>query len=356
MAPRRRKRLDPGEFNLPAEAIRAGEFTDPSSLAARGLLKTLDAPPTVLVQFAAEHDGVICGVDEALAILKLCAEEWTDLTVHALFDGDRVEPWETVMTISGPYPAFVHLEKLVQGVLARRTRVSTGARALADAAGTKPVLLFPGRHEHLLMQRGDLIAAQAGGILLLWSDRPPALRAVVPALALVPHSLIAAMGGDTVGAARAFTDAVLPRKLSLVVPVDFENDAVKTSVEVAQALEDRLWGVWLGTPDHLVDKSIIPVMGTFPPTGVPPELVWNVRNALDGEGLGDVRILVAGGLGAERIRSFDEQGVPVDAYGVGSTTFVARSAFAADVVKVNGVDMARAGRAVKGNPRMERVR
>ena len=355
MSPRRRKRLDPSVFNIPADAIRAGEFTDPASLGARGLLQKLEKPPAVILQVAAEHPGVVSGVDEALAVLKLCAEEWSDLTVHALFDGDRVEPWETVLTIEGPYPAFAHLEKLVQGVLARRTRVSTGASALVEAAGTKPVLLFPGRHDHLLMQQGDLIAAQSGGVLLLWSDRPPALRAVVPALALVPHSFIAAMGGDTTEAAVAFTEAARP-KLSLVVPVDFQNDAVGTSVQVAQALEGRLWGVWLGTPDHLVDKSIIPVMGTFPPTGVPPELAWNVRNALDAEGYGDVKILLAGGLGAERIRWLEEEGVPVDAYGVGSTTFVARSAFAADIVKVNGRALARAGRALKENSRMERVK
>lgn len=355
MTGRRRKRLDPSIFNLPADAIRAGEFTDPSSLAARSLLQKQAPPQVVVLQVAAEHPGVVAGVDEALAILKLCADDWGALRVHALFDGDRVEAWEPVLRVEGPYAMFAHLEKLMQGVLARRTRVSTGARELADAAGTKPVLLFPGRHDHLLMQRGDLIAAQAGGVLLLWSDRPPALRAVVPALALVPHSFIATMGGSTVDAATAFMEAVRP-KLSLVVPVDFDNDAVGTSVQLANALQERLWGVWLGTPDHLVDKSIIPLMGTFPPTGVNPQLVWNVRNALDAEGFGDVKILVAGGMGAERIREYEEEGVPVDAYGVGSTTFVARSAFAADIVSVNGTAVARAGRGARDNSRMERVR
>jgi nicotinate phosphoribosyltransferase len=353
--PRRRKRLDPSVFNLPVDAIRAGEFTDPASMAARENLLKLAESPNVTLQVAAEHGGVVAGVDEALAILKQCADDWSALSVQAMFDGDLVEPWETVMTIEGPYAGFAHLEKLVQGVLARRTRVATGARALSEAARIKPVLLFPGRHDHLLMQSGDLIAAQAGGVLLLWSDRPPALRAVVPALALVPHSYIAAMGGVTTDATRAFADTIKPR-LSLIVPVDFENDAVGTSVAVARALEDRLWGVWLGTPDHLVDRSIIPMMGTFHPTGVNDQLVWNVRNALDAEGYGDVKILVAGGLGADRIRQYEEEGVPIDAYGVGSTTFAARAAFAADIVKVNGSEIARAGRSWNPNSRMERVK
>ena len=53
------------------------------------------------------------GMDEAIAILKLCAEDWDALTVHALHDGDRIEPWETAMTIEGDYTAFAHLETRV---------------------------------------------------------------------------------------------------------------------------------------------------------------------------------------------------------------------------------------------------
>ena len=354
MAGRRRKRIDPAVFQLPVEAIRNGEFSDPSSRRARDLLSR-EPQPTVLLQFAAEHEGVVGGVDEAIAILRLGAPDWNELSVQALFDGDRVESWETVMTVEGPYTSVAHLEKLCVGVLARRTRVCTGARLLADAARSKPILLFPGRHDHYLMHPGDLMAAQVGGVILLWGDRPAALRAVVPPLALVVHSFIAAIGGSTSDAARRFAEAREPRT-GIVVPVDFENDAVHTSVEVASALEGRLWGVWLGTPDTLVDRSIIPEMGTFPPTGVNPQLVWNVRNALDAEGYGEVKILVAGGLTAERIFAYEEDGVPVDAYGIGSTGLSARAAFAADIVLVDGKPVARAGRALRPNSRMERVK
>ena len=42
------------------------------------------------------------------------------------------------------------------------------------------------------------------------------------------------------------------------MPVDYENDAVRTALDVARALEGRLWGVQLATPENLVDASIIP--------------------------------------------------------------------------------------------------
>ena len=59
------------------------------------------------------------GIDEAIAILKECAVEWSELKVWALYDGDEVQPWETVLLIEGPYDAFAHLETLYLGVLSR---------------------------------------------------------------------------------------------------------------------------------------------------------------------------------------------------------------------------------------------
>ena len=83
--------------------------------------------------------------------------------------------------------------------------------------------------------------------------------------------------------------------MQLVVPVDYDNDAVGTALVVARALEGQLWGVQLATSENLVDVIDLPAMGTFPPTGVESQLVWNVRNALDAEGFGDIKILASSG-------------------------------------------------------------
>ena len=93
----------------------------------------------------------------------------------------------------------------------------------------------------------------------------------------------------------------------------------------------------------MVDKSMLPQMGSFKPTGVNAQLVWNVRNALDTEGFGDVKIVVSGGFDAARITDFEEDGVPVDAYGVGAALYEGRFDFTADIVQVNGKPQAKAG-------------
>ncbi len=142
---------------------------------------------------------------------------------------------------------------------------------------------------------------------------------------------------------------------NLVALVDFDNDCIGTSLECARALGSRLWGVRFDTSEMLVDKSIIPRMGTFRPTGVGPELVFMAREALDREGFQHVKIIVSGGFDAERISQFEAQKVPVDAYGVGSSLMQGSNDFTADIVRVNKKDLAKVGRRFITNPRMKKI-
>jgi nicotinate phosphoribosyltransferase len=308
-----------------------------------------------LMQVCGKAHAFLGGIDEAIAILKLCATSWDQLAVHALYDGDEIEPWETVLTIEGPYDAFAHLETLYLGVLARRTRVGTNTRLVVEAARPKDVMFFPARHDHWLVQTGDGYAAHIAGAIGVSTDAQASWWGS-EGIGTVPHAIIAAYGGDTVLASRKFAD-YMPEHVRLITLVDFANDCVGTSLAVARALGKRLYGVRLDTSETMVDKSIIPQMGRFNPTGVNPQLVWNVRRALDREGFQYVKIVVSGGFEVEKIRHFEELGVPVDTYGVGSSLFrgPGRFDFTADVVKVDGQPLAKVGREARGNARLERV-
>ena len=142
----RRKRLDPSIFNLPIEKMQAGYYSDKYFVRAREVLLADDHHPSVLMQVFSKAHAYLGGIDEAIAILKLCSHSWTDLTVRALYDGDAINPWETVLTIEGPYNAFAHLETLYVGVLARRTRVGTNTRLVVDGTTIgwcRPVTAMP---------------------------------------------------------------------------------------------------------------------------------------------------------------------------------------------------------------------
>lgn len=349
----RRPRLDPEIFNLPVEKMRAGYYSDKYFVRAREILLADRHRPRVTMQVFGKQHAFLGGIDEAIAILKLCATEWDALEVHALYDGDEIEPWETVLLIEGPYDAFAHLETLYLGVLSRRTRVGTNTRQVVAAAAPKEVMFFPARHDHWLVQTGDGYAAHIAGAIGVSTDAQASWWGS-EGVGTVPHALIAAYGGDTVLATRKFAEHIGP-EIRLVTLVDFENDAVRTSLEVARALDGRLYGVRLDTSEMMVDRSVVPQMGRFRPTGVNPQLVWNVRRALDQAGFPDVRIIASGGFTVEKIEMFEREGVPVDAYGVGSSLFQGRFDFTADVVRLEGRPTAKVGREYRPNPRLERV-
>jgi nicotinate phosphoribosyltransferase len=348
-----RKRLDPEIFNLPVAKMRAGYYSDKYFVRSREILLADRYRPRVTMQVFGKAAAFLGGVDEAIAILKLCAIDWSELEVHALYDGDEVEPWETVLLIEGPYDAFAHLETLYLGVLARRTRVATNTHRVVEAAAPKEVLFFPARHDHWLVQTGDGYAAHVAGAIGVSTDAQASWWGS-EGVGTVPHAIIAAYGGDTVLATRKFAEHLGP-DVKLISLVDFENDCVGTSLDVARALGDRLYGVRLDTSETLVDQSLWDQMGYFKPTGVNPQLVRNVRHALDTEGFNQVRIFVSGGFTVEKIRDFERERVPVDGYGVGSSLFQGRFDFTADVVLLDGKPMAKVGREYRPNPRLERV-
>ena len=355
---RARDRLDPEVFDLPVEKMRAGYYTDAYFNHARATLLQDGRQPRVVMQLFQKKDAFLGGMDEAIAILKLCSHDWDALTVHALYDGDTIEPWETVMTIEGDYTLFAHLETLYLGVLARRTLITTNTVHVLEAGNGKPIIFMPARHDHHRVQTGDGYAAYVAGRVVgapigvttdeqasWWGGR---------GIGTVPHSLIASYGGNTVLAATKFAEWA-SEDVNITVLVDFENNSVETALAVARALGPRLWGVRLDTSETLVDRSLWHELGDFKPTGVNERLVRNVRDALDSDGFEQVRIVASGGFTIEKIREFEDKSVPVDAYGVGSSLIRGSNDFTADVVLTDGRPSAKVGRRYKPNPRLEVV-
>jgi nicotinate phosphoribosyltransferase len=351
-------RLPPEVFDLPVEKMREGYYTDAYFNHTRDTLLQDGRHPRVVMQVFQRNRAMVGGTDEAIAILKLCSEDWEALTVHALHDGDRVEPWETVMTIEGDYTLFAHLETVYLGVLTRRTLITTNTARVVEAANGKPIIFMPARHDHHRVQTGDGYAAYVAGAMIgaeigvtsdaqasWWGGR---------GVGTVPHALIASYGGNTVLAATKFAEWA-PEDMNVVVLVDFENDSVRTALEVARALGPRLWGVRLDTSGQLVDRSLWGEMGDFDPRGVNERLVRKVRDALDADGFERVKIVVSGGFTVERITAFEDAGVPVDAYGVGSSLLRGSNDFTADVVMVDGRPGGKVGRELRPNPRLGRV-
>lgn len=360
-----RERLAPETFRLPVEKIRESYYSDSYFALTKELLEAEGRSPDVTMQVFAKKRGLLGGIDEAIAVLKLCSGRqgvdiwepgWERLRVSALHEGDEVEPYETVMLIEGDYTLFAHLETVYLGAMARRSLVMTNVRRVVDAARGKPILFFPARHDHWLVQTGDGWAAHVAGAIGVSTDAQASWWGGRGG-GTIPHSLIASYGGDTVAAARAFCRRYVD-EVNVVVLVDFHNDSVADAVAVADAIGGKLWGVRLDTSERLVDLALegeARERGEEGLRGVSVELVHKVREALDGAGHEQVKIVASGGFTAEKIERFEALGAPVDSYGVGSALLRGSFDFTADIVCFEGAHGAKVGRELRPNPRLEPV-
>lgn len=400
-----KSRLKSHLFDLPVQELRRGYRSDIYFWRSKIALERHGLHPNVTMQVFQKNHAVLGGVDEALAILKLASGRWRDLEkaskhfdrfielkrqarehyisdrtryldivrqrleisaeldalwedgfaglkIEALYDGDEIAPWESVLHITGDYALFAHLETIYLGVLARRTRVATNVRSICRAACGKRVLYFPARFDHWAVQGGDGYAAHIGGAAGVSTNAQGEWWGAA-ASGTVPHALIAAVGGDSVQAVRLFGETY--PEVRLVALVDFDNDCVGTSLQCARALGQKLWGVRLDTSENLVDKSVVEQMGDFKPTGVVPQMTFKLRAALDHENFQQVKIIVSGGFTPEKVALFEQAGAPVDAYGVGSYLLQGCFDFTADIVLKDGQPCAKVGRWFRPNPRLERV-
>ena len=346
------KRLDPSVFDIPAKKIKAGWYSDKYFVRTKKILEKDNNHNRALMQVFCRKDATVCGLDEAIAILKLCSDRPEKLVIRALYDGDEVKAGDTVMTIEGDYSTFAHLETVYLGVISRPTAIATAVKKVVKAARRKKVLFFPARFDHYRVQTTDGYAAFISGALgvstdaqgLWWGEK---------GLGTVPHGLIAAYKGDTVKAALAF-DKYMPKDIQRIVLVDFDNDCIGTSLKVAEALGDRLWGVRFDTAEDVRDIS---VRGKSKSSyGVCPELAFKARKAFDKAGFKKLKIVISSGFNEKKIKKFIKLKVPFDAVGVGSALMKGKVDFTADVVKINGRSCVKVGRGYKPNRRLKLVR
>lgn len=323
---------------------------------------------TATMQIFQRHDAIVCGIDEVVKLLRVGAGYWEkdrwissldQLRIETLDDGSEVQPLDTIIHITGPYHTFVHLESIYLGILARRTLVATNVRKAVKAASGKPVIFFADRFDHFLAQEGDGYAAKIGG----------ASGVATPAQGVsfggktsgtMPHALIALYEGNTNKAAEKF--ARYHPDTALIVLVDFDNDVVKTSLEVAKKFGKKLWGVRIDTSYDLIDASLTiqnqvqPGNGPSELQGVNPYTVNKLREELDKHGYSYVKIVASGGFTVDKIAFFEKMRTSVDVYGVGSALVKGENDFTADIVRVEGKPVSKVGREFRPNGRLRIIK
>jgi nicotinate phosphoribosyltransferase len=352
------KRLTNQTFKFD-ERVKEGWFSAVYFLKTKEIVEKFLPDNQITMQFFQKNHAVLCGSDEVIALIKTFATNPEELEIYSLKDGDKISPFETILTIKGPYQSFGFLEGIIDGILSRRTSVATNVYNVMKAAAVsgvqKPVVFMGDRDDHFITQAGDGYAAFTGGATAQathamnewWGKQ---------GMGTMPHALIQLFNGDIVAATHAYKETY-PLD-DLIALVDYNNDVITDSLKVARAFGEELKGVRIDTSRTLIDQYFLRnqhLLGTFDPRGVNAELVFALRNALDDEGYKHVKIVVSGGFNEARILEFEEKGVPVDMYGVGSSLLKINTGFTGDNVILNGKHQAKAGRRYRPNPRLEKV-
>jgi nicotinate phosphoribosyltransferase len=352
--------------------------------------------------------ALIAGIDAALWMLRHgtgyynqageWVPTWDQLDVRAVYDGvftayeGNPRNVQTVLEIQGRYRDFAVLETTLLGVFSRASRIATNVYNLLEVINGKRLLFFPARFDMPQVQAIDgyayWLAVQRHNEDFK-ANIPPLVSTDAQAawwgsrgVGTIPHAIIANFLADTTAAMLAFAE-YMPPDVPRVVLADFNNDTVSATLATmgmmwgryAAALargdadDQKRWtlsGVRLDTGGGLVDRSLQP----DGPTGVNEQLVRVVREAIDQayhkwdvppslasaaqDYCKNVGITVSGGFTREKIERFEQNGMPVAAYGVGSSLFSNESSlgtntdFTMDLVRVRidgeWVDIAKTGR------------
>ncbi len=316
-------RVGPGRRQTSADwsEIRAGATADVYFARGADILRRigrLDTP--VVAEVFSQGEGLLCGVEEALALL-----EGRPVDVECLSEGDAFAPKEPVMRLSGPYGAFGLFETALLGVLASASGWATAARRVREAAGDALLISFGARHVHPAVASTMERAAIVGGLDGAASVLAARLVGQEP-VGTVPHAVVL-LAGDTVRVAQLLAADGVDGPVTVLV--DTFHDEVEETLRVAEALGPSLAGVRLDTPGER--------------GGVTPGLVQEVRTRLDRAGYGHVQIFVSGNLTPERIVLLRAAGAT--RFGVGHYVSSASPIdMTMDLKVIDGRDVAKRGR------------
>ncbi|SVA60151.1 uncharacterized protein METZ01_LOCUS113005, partial [marine metagenome] len=239
------------------------------------------------------------------------------------------------------YASFGLYETSLLGMLSSSSGWATASNECVEAAGETTVIAYGARHIHPNVAHILDYASVVGGCSSV-STILGSKHAGRNPLGNMPHSL-PLLFGDTVAAAQAF-DKHIGMETQRIVVVDTFKDEAEESLNVAEALRDRLRGIRLDTP---AERG-----------GVTPMLVKEIRNRLDHMNFKHVEIYVSGGFTPEKIKEFQEANAPVNGYLIGSyISSAVPKEFRADILEIEDKPVAKRGRVpgrLDGN-RLDRI-
>ncbi|MEX2621762.1 MAG: nicotinate phosphoribosyltransferase [Egibacteraceae bacterium] len=238
---------------------------------------------------------------DRLAALRFTGDVW------AVPEGLPVFGDEPILRVTAPLAQAQLVETALLNRICYASLVASNAAQIATAARGKGVLEFGARRAH--GPDGAITGARAAliGGATATSNVEAGRRFGVPLSGTMAHSWVMAYDRE-LEAFRAYARSFPDSCVLLVDTYDTLAQGLPNAITVAGELAARghaLSGVRLDSGDLAL-------------------LAREARRLLDQAGFPDVRILASGDLDAPRIAALEEEGAPIDGYGVGTALLTAR--------------------------------
>ena len=216
--------------------------------------------------------------------------------IHAIPEGRIVFENEPLIRIEGPLEELQILETMALNLIHHQTVIASKAARITGVAGGRPLMDFGLRRAH--GPDGGLYASRASYIAGFSSTSNVEAGRVfgIPVAGTMAHSYILVFASEE----EAFRSYIrsFPDQPTLLIDTYDTLEGARTAIRLA--------------------TEGLPVGAVRIDSGDIPPVVRSVRTLLDENGLSRIRIVVSGGGDEWDVQRWDREGVPIDAYGIGT--------------------------------------
>ncbi len=299
---------------------------------------------TIQFKSFTKESYMVCGVYESIEIIKarLTKKQFREIEIHYCPDGTIIEPQQCVLSITGPYEYICTLENIIDGILARRSSVTTNCYKFLQYLKPEQIMFMGDRSDDYHILPYDGYSAYVGGIKKFSNQAHVTFinDPSVQVMGTIPHALIQQFNGDIVKTYQAYTQ-FYPNDVTMLV--DYDNDIIGTLSKL-QPYFENINAIRVDTSQNMLDKSLQKTKHTKQDYGSSHKLICLVRKWLDNHHAKHIKIICSSGNNLDKIKQFTKQKTPVDYYGIGSALTKLNLHFTADLVQLNNKPQAKEGR------------
>ncbi|MDE5599434.1 MAG: nicotinate phosphoribosyltransferase, partial [Ureaplasma sp.] len=243
------------------------------------------------------------------------------------------------------------LVNVIDGILASRSSLATNAHNILKLLKPNQELIYMAdRTGSYYNQELEGYYANKGGCKFFTTKAQVNLienKSKVKVMGTIPHALIHQYDNRLDLLIKDYYEIFNQKPIILL---DFENDVIKTLNEIKDVLH-LCYGVRLDTSVALTDKSLENIENA---NGVSKELILLVKNWLLENGFNNIKICISSGLNYYKIKSFQDENLPIDMFGVGNSLLRKSVHISADLVKKNDIPFSKFGRKELNGKKLKR--